>query len=80
MVEFDYRVAGIPCIIRILAWEPYVPEYLGGPPEKCYEAEGGYGDFEVLDSKGKKAPWLEKKVTPEIRADIERQMFEIMEE
>lgn len=77
---FDYKLDGIPCIIKILNWEPYVPGFIGGPPERCYESEGGYGDFDILDRRGKKALWLEKKMTPEIQADIERQMFEIMEE
>jgi hypothetical protein len=62
MTEFDTTCCGIPCTIRVTYWEPYVPAKVNGPPEYCYPAEGGCGDWEILDRRGRPAPWLEKKL------------------
>ena len=62
MHEFEARVCGIPCIIRVLSWDYYIPAKVSGPPEYCYPAEGGDGEWEILDQRGRPAPWLEKKL------------------
>lgn len=79
MPDMETTVCGIPCIVRIHDWEPYVPAKLGGPPENCYPAEGGYGSWEVLDRRGRPAPWLAKKITRNEKARIEEAVFEFME-
>jgi hypothetical protein len=79
MTDIESTVCGIPCLIRVLHWEPYTPPYLGGPPEHCYPAEGGYGAWEILDRKGKPAPWLENKLTEQERNRIIVQVFNHME-
>ena len=33
LAEFEDRVAGIPCLIVVTYWEPYVPAKVSGPPE-----------------------------------------------
>jgi len=48
MTEFDSHVCGIPCIIRVTDYERYRPAYISGPPENCYPAEGGCGDWEFF--------------------------------
>ncbi len=79
MSEFDTRVRGIPCIVRVTYWEPYIPAKISGPPENCYPAEGGEGDWEILDTRGRPAPWLEKKMTPEDHRKLSREVFDYME-
>lgn len=67
---FDTRVNGIPCQCNVLYYSPEVPMRITGsgqgdadPPEDAEFA------FEILDSKGRKAPWLEKYVN---QADSDR--------
>lgn len=79
MEEFDATVMGIPAIIRVTYWEPYVPAKVSGPPEYCYPAEGGCGDWEVLDRRGRPAPWLEAKITDAERERLEQLVFDYME-
>ena len=79
MTEFKTRVCGIPCIVRVLSWEYYRPARTDGPPDYCYPAEGGEGDWEILDRKGRPAAWLERKMTEEDRSAISREVFEHME-
>jgi hypothetical protein len=54
---------------------------VSGPPEYCYPAEGGCGDWEILDRRGRPAPWLEKKLQSDPRESerLEQEVFEHME-
>lgn len=79
MSDFETRVCGIPCIVRVLSWEDYLPAKISGPPEYCYPAEGGYGEWELLDLKGRPAPWLEKKMTDADRQEVDAFLFDQME-
>lgn len=72
MIEFNSRVAGIPCIIRILHAEPFRAGFFSGPPERCYPDEGGLIVWEVLDRRGRPAPWLERKATQAEADNIEK--------
>lgn len=69
MTEFNSRVAGIPCVIRIQYAEPFTVGFISGPPERCYPDEGGLLVWQVLDRRGRPAPWLERKLTP---AELDR--------
>ena len=63
-MQFDTKIAGIPCQCKVLDYSPYVPMSITGsgmgdcdPPEyECFE-------YEILDRKGYKASWLENKLT-----------------
>jgi hypothetical protein len=79
MTEFESRVCGIPCIIRVKYWEVYFPAQVSGPPERCYPEEGGEGDWEILDRRGRPAPWLERKMTPNDHDRLDREIFNHME-
>jgi len=79
MTEFETRVCGIPCIVRVTYWEPYLPAKISGPPENCYPEEGGCGEWEILDARGRPAPWLEKKMTDADRQAVDAFLFEQME-
>ena len=81
MKTFNTTCCGIPCIVRVLSWERYTAKYISGAPESCYPPEGGYGDWEILDRKGKKAIWLEKKLEKNKKefSRLENEVFEFME-
>ena len=79
MNEFESTCCGIPCIVRVTDWEAYVPAQTSGPPESCYPPEGGEGEWEILDRKGRPAPWLERKLTGDDRERIDTEVFNHME-
>ena len=76
--EFETRVCGIPCIVRIVHWEPFTPAHVNGPPEDCYPAEGGSAEWELLDRHGRRALWLERKMSPKDRSRLEDLIFDHM--
>jgi hypothetical protein len=80
-MEFEDTCCGIPCIVRVISWEPYRPAFISGPPENCYPAEGGCGEWEVLDVRGRSAPWLEKKLQANEREfdRLDQKVFRQME-
>lgn len=75
IAEIETTVCGIPCIIGVTDYEEYVPAYISGAPENCYPADGGYGEYDILDRKGYRAKWLERKVTSRIDTDIQHSIF-----
>lgn len=77
IAEIEGRVAGIPCIIAVTDYEKYIPAYTSGRPEDCYPSEGGYGEWELLDRRGRRAEWLERKVNDD--RDIQQQIFDHFE-
>lgn len=70
-MQFETRVSGIPCICKVTHYSSYVPMRITG---------SGFGDAEppepaefeyvILDMKGRRAEWLEKKITDRIDQDI----------
>ena len=79
MIEFDWHICGIPCIIRVIIHEPGRPAYVSGAPDQCYPPEGGVVEWEVLDRKGRRAEWLEDKLTGRQRDEIDGAVFEHVE-
>lgn len=79
MMEVEATVCGIPCIVRVLYWEPYIPARVSGPPEDCYPEEGGYGDWEILDRNSRPAPWLRRKMTKKDINDVNQLLFDRLE-
>lgn len=77
--EIEHTVCGIPCIIGVINYEPYVPAYTSGLPENCYPAEGGCGDYDILDRRGYRAAWLERKVDAQEEENIQQAIFDYME-
>lgn len=68
------RVAGIPARIEILSYIPWRPARLYGHPDSWAPPEGEI-EWTVCDSKGRPAPWLEKKLTPAERRRIEGELI-----
>ena len=59
----ESRVAGVPCLIGLLSYE-----CSPGTESRTADSDWDYHgwtdiDFDVLDRKGRKAPWLERKLT-----------------
>ena len=61
---FDTHVHGIPCQCRVVAYQPRLPMLVYGsgfgdaaPPEE------EHFEYEVLDRRGREAPWLAQYVT-----------------
>lgn len=78
IVEIEDRVAGIPCLIGVTYWKPFRLGRMFGPPELCYPDEGGESEWEVLDRRGRPAPWLERKLTDAERGRIDMVVYEYM--
>lgn len=55
-MEIRTNIKGIPCIVRVTNWVPY---NAGNDGE---EHSGGFGDFDVLDTRGKPAIWLQRQM------------------
>lgn len=76
IAEIESRVAGIPCIIGVTHFESVKGSF-------DYHADSdwdyhGYTDceFEVLDRRGRKAAWLERKLTDDMTQKIESEIAE----
>lgn len=75
-MRFSTHVAGIPCQCEVTCYYPARPMRITGtgfgdadPPEpEIFE-------FEILDRKGRYAPWLEKKMTPADEARIHEEFL-----
>jgi hypothetical protein len=65
MIEFTTKVAGIPCICRVTNFTDVISANLDGDPDNWTPEEGGEFEYDILDKKGYKAKWLEKKLTKE---------------
>ena len=76
---FETTCCGVECLIRVNDWEPYRPAFISGPPEDCYPAEGGCGDWEILDLDGNPAPHLHEKLSPAGERRLEQEVFDYME-
>ena len=68
------RISGIPARIEITSYTPWRPARLYGHPDSWAPPEGEI-EWKVCDSKGRPAPWLEKKLTPAERRRIEGELI-----
>jgi hypothetical protein len=72
IAEIETRVAGIPCLVGVTYFESVRGSYdYHAASDMDYH---GYTEceFEVLDRRGRKAPWLERKLTDKIIQEIEQ--------
>lgn len=67
----EARIAGIPCLIGVTEFDPGTPAYTRGHPDNWMEADPGYCNWDVLDRKGRIAPWLAKKLDPKASDEID---------
>ena len=58
---FETKVHGIPCLCQVIDYTPSKPGQIYGPEIYDFDVpESERIDFELLDRRGYKAPWLEK--------------------
>ena len=76
MTKIESKVCGIPCIIAVHKFMAGSYSYAAGSDVDYY----GASEWEILDRRGRPAPWLERKVTPTIASDIEAQINSVMGE
>ena len=76
LTKINSTIKGIPCIISVTYCKHYSGP-LNAPSDLDY-----YGfteiEFDVLDRKGYKAPWLERKLTDDEIERIEREIVSYM--
>lgn len=76
LAEIETRVAGIPCVIGVVDYISVAGSYSqNADSDWDYH---GYSESEwvVCDRRGRPAPWLEKKLTSKIEAEIELEIAE----
>jgi hypothetical protein len=76
IAEIETRVAGIPCLIGVIDFSRVGGSY-------SYHAASdmdyyGYteSEWDVCDSRGRKAPWLERKLNDKMISEIETTVAE----
>lgn len=67
-MELEVRILGIPAIARVTYFQPRVPARRHGHPDTWEPAIEEELEFELLDRRGRPAPWLERKLTPPLRS------------
>ena len=76
----ESRIAGIPCLIGVKTFNVVKP-WAGGI-QSCPSAVDWYGytelEFDILDQRGRPAPWLERKLSEKDNEQIESDVWEAM--
>ena len=74
----EIRAAGIPALAGVFSYS-YQPPFRGSP-YLCSCSDDFYGheevEWELLDRRGKPAPWLDRKLSPADREGITRELLE----
>lgn len=71
-------IAGIPCYIELLHYDPGTPAYRRGHPDDWAPEEGGELEWEVQDRRGRPAPWLVRKMTPDDEVRITSELLKTL--
>ena len=70
------RVAGIPCQILVTSYYPATPMKYWKAEEYWQPPQDAEIEWEVLDRRGRPAPWLAKKLDQQGRHRIELELLE----
>jgi hypothetical protein len=71
MIDDPIRVlGGLPALARVHSYRPHVPATWHAP------AEGPEVDWELLDAKGRRALWIDKRLTPAQLEEIEHELLD----
>ena len=68
------KVSGIPAQARLLSYSPF-RDGRRGHIDSWLPDEEEQLEYEILDRRGYSASWLERKLTPQDRADIETSLL-----
>lgn len=72
---FDTRVHGIPCLCRVTHFRPYEPADLSGHPDNATAPIGSEFEYQILDKRGRYAPWLERYLTSQDNTRLEEEFL-----
>ena len=74
----EIRAAGIPALAGVFSYSYQAP--FRGSPYLCSCSDDFYGheevEWELLDRRGRPAPWLYRKLSPAEREEITRELLE----
>lgn len=79
LAEVPHRIQGIPCLIGVTHYECVRGSYSRNAPSDMDYYGYSESEWEVLDQRGRPAPWLERKLTDNDRSDIEAAIAQHME-
>ena len=75
---FETQVNGVPCKCRVTCATPEVPMRIYGPGMgDCDPPEPSVFEYEILDRRGRHAPWLEKYINQTVDQRMEEE-FAVM--
>jgi len=61
--QFRSRARGIPCIVDVTYYDPGSPAKLSGHPDSWEPSDPEDIEVDLLDSRGRPAPWLTAKMS-----------------
>ena len=70
------RISGIPCQVEVTRFYKYRAATIWGHPDGWAPAEPEEISFQVLDRRGRAAPWLEEKLTEDDRKRIIKELYD----
>lgn len=79
VAEVEVRVAGIPCIAGVLHFEKQDGSFNWNAPSDLDYYGWVECDYDILDLRRRRAAWLERKMTDEDRAAVQRRIEEAFE-
>jgi hypothetical protein len=78
-VLVEIRAAGIPALAGVTHYSYQAP--FRGSPNRCASDWDYYGfeeiEWDLLDRKGRPAPWLARKLSPQDREEITRHLLDL---
>ena len=73
--ELDTNVCGIPCIVRVTHFYRNAGSYSYNAPSDLDYYGYTEMDYDILDRRGRPAPWLERKLNDAVREEIEAEIY-----
>ena len=78
-MKFPTQIEGIPCICKVTYYSPAKP-MTSSRYGDCDPPEEEVFYFDILDRKGYRAPWLERKVDTDVELRLQEEYLEIVKE
>ena len=73
---FESQICGIPCKIEVNRFNKVKGSFRNDAPSDLDYRGYTESEWNVLDRRGRPAPWLERKITNEIRERIDGEVVE----
>ena len=77
--QFRSRARGIPCVVDVTYYNPGSPANLSGHPDSWYAPESAEVEVDLLDRRGRPAPWLTAKMSDADWAPVYESAITFME-